>query len=984
MKRNSQILALLLAVILLLGTIPAASAESVKADSLTAEEYYALRASAEGAWDDGLWNSIIKRKINKAESLDAVGKILEDQNNDVVYKGLGKSVDKNFYPVLSDAERTEVDAKIAGLYADEIAKSGTLKDAYEAQNQRDGVANLLGNNAAENMDAQLTADQTAAIDNKLNELVAAFVSELVEAKNQDEFAKMLEFMTDDQKLDFLNRLTDELYNQIQDFVENYLWPGQEFTIAEERSFTGGLRVNGELISGNALRDYLFSLEGRAFKVAVNQMNINQAGSLEARVSDDQAAQIVIAMCHAGFPVSEPSISVQSSAPAKASRAAAHDATAGSQPVWPNEGSIKLDKEAKAVVGKDNLWEVTLGIKGKNYKTTSDVVLVIDNSNSMYDDDRMTQTKKAANAFVDALLEEGSTTRVALVVYNEEIYKQTGFYGAAGKDSLKSEIASIKQDKEKGGTNQQAGIHAAQQLLSSAASTGNLKNIVILSDGEPTFSYPFVGGSAAIDCGQFFGHWFSDDPQVSSWPVVPVPDYETVIGSGSYFAINGNIRWNCTCKHGRTTDKLYGSFYYDSNGNFVCSNGEGSANNGIATIWEANQAKAAGTTIYSIALQADTNGEKTLKACATDGKGYFAIASNDNVQDKLTEAFDKVAGSIAIAAKNGTVADTMGEKVQLSFTDTAPRITNDVDAYGKGEADVYISQGSATYDSANRTINWTVGNVSEGDNPTMKYKVKVKEGVKPATGEVLDTNKEAKFNYKNYQGEDTEQLFPVPKVTVGGGTILMHYYLVNEKGEPINESGVVVESPSLAKQVQKETYFANETGSTGLSYNTPYTVPKGDIADYDYYGSYILNGGVLENGDSASVTLTASNSNQHVWFAYKEKPKSADLTIVKEGCDKALDPGQTFVFMITGADGFSMEVVVHEDGRVTIKDLPAGTYTVTENMNWSWRYETADSQNVTIAGEDETLKFKNTRTKKQWLDGNASCDNRWGQSQDSSN
>lgn len=60
-------------------------------------------------------------------------------------------------------------------------------------------------------------------------------------------------------------------------------------------------------------------------------------------------------------------------------------TAATQPVWPAEGSIKLDKVAKAVEGQENLWEVTLGIQGKNYKTTSDVVLVIDNSNSMYEE-----------------------------------------------------------------------------------------------------------------------------------------------------------------------------------------------------------------------------------------------------------------------------------------------------------------------------------------------------------------------------------------------------------------------------------------------------------------------------------------------------------------------------------------------------------------------------------------------------------------------
>lgn len=82
-------------------------------------------------------------------------------------------------------------------------------------------------------------------------------------------------------------------------------------------------------------------------------------------------------------------------------------TAVTQPVWPAEGSIKLDKDAKAVEGKENLWEVTLGIQGKNYKTTSDVVLVIDCSGSMKEGSKLTNTRAAAKAFGEKLLTEGA-------------------------------------------------------------------------------------------------------------------------------------------------------------------------------------------------------------------------------------------------------------------------------------------------------------------------------------------------------------------------------------------------------------------------------------------------------------------------------------------------------------------------------------------------------------------------------------------------
>ena len=83
-----------------------------------------------------------------------------------------------------------------------------------------------------------------------------------------------------------------------------------------------------------------------------------------------------------------------------------EAAGGTQPVWPAQGSIKLDKDAAAVVGAENLWEITLGIQGKNFETTSDVVLVIDCSGSM-EGDKLTNTRKAAKAFGQKLLTEGS-------------------------------------------------------------------------------------------------------------------------------------------------------------------------------------------------------------------------------------------------------------------------------------------------------------------------------------------------------------------------------------------------------------------------------------------------------------------------------------------------------------------------------------------------------------------------------------------------
>ena len=99
----------------------------------------------------------------------------------------------------------------------------------------------------------------------------------------------------------------------------------------------------------------------------------------------------------------------------------------------------------------------------------------------------------------------------------------------------------------------------------------------------------------------------------------------------------------------------------------------------------------------------------------------------------------------------------------------------------------------------------------------------------------------------------------------------------------------------------------------------------------------------------------------------------DLTITKSGCDTTLDPHQTFVFTVTGPNGFSMEVVIEGNGSTTITNLPAGDYTVTEDTGWSWRYTPSGNELIGSPESPEVI-FSNTRTNDNWLDGNAYCEN----------
>ena len=67
-----------------------------------------------------------------------------------------------------------------------------------------------------------------------------------------------------------------------------------------------------------------------------------------------------------------------------------------------------------------------------------------------------------------------------------------------------------------------------------------------------------------------------------------------------------------------------------------------------------------------------------------------------MEQKLTSAFEAIAGSIAIAASNGTVTDPMSQYVNLAFTGD-PKVTNSLDEYNAGGYDVYLSQGTGGHE-----------------------------------------------------------------------------------------------------------------------------------------------------------------------------------------------------------------------------------------------------------------------------------------------
>ncbi len=113
---------------------------------------------------------------------------------------------------------------------------------------------------------------------------------------------------------------------------------------------------------------------------------------------------------------------------------------------------------------------------------------------------------------------------------------------------------------------------------------------------------------------------------------------------------------------------------------------------------------------------------------------------------------------------------------------------------------------------------------------------------------------------------------------------------------------------------------------------------------------------IEAGKFGDVTLTAQ------WEAI-----TADLVIQTTLSASACFADQNFVFVVTGtADDVNVgkiefEVALNGSDRVTIAQIPAGSYTITEKSGWSWRYtgdqtaaaeiEDAEAKTVTFTFDD---------------------------------
>ena len=124
---------------------------------------------------------------------------------------------------------------------------------------------------------------------------------------------------------------------------------------------------------------------------------------------------------------------------------------------------------------------------------------------------------------------------------------------------------------------------------------------------------------------------------------------------------------------------------------------------------------------------------------------------------------------------------------------------------------------------------------------------------------------------------------------------------------------------------------------------------------------------------ADKTCTVPNDYQFLIHV-----KTCTLTVKKElAAGTTADAGQRFLFTITSPNGFNQTVVVEAGQTVKITGLKVGTYTVTEDTAWSWRYTPdKDTQTATLsaATPDGSVTVTNTLKNEKWVSTDVYCKN----------
>jgi LPXTG-motif cell wall-anchored protein len=573
------------------------------------------------------------------------------------------------------------------------------------------------------------------------------------------------------------------------------------------------------------------------------------------------------------------------------------------------GQVKMTKVATPVAGKVNTWDIKLRVVGRTKTVTSDIVLVIDRSGSMEDSvngtTRIQAAKNAANTFVSTVLgADSKNNRIAVVSFAGDTNTDSGF--SSNINPLRNSINKLSAS---GGTLTQGGIRTAQNLLSNSSATK--KNIILLSDGAPTYGYEITNlnnykkswtHTISSSNPNVDGTYTNDFETTSTVPQSSF-NYNTVVG-------NGSERWSTWygdqwLPQGYTNGTV--GWPYLSNPTRYAS-GLTYYNFGNSAIAQSGYAKAAGSTVYTISLYAGADGTEILNSIASPGKAY----ASDN--ESLNSIFGQIAGQLGSPVSSATVTDPMASGFVINYPSS-----------------IIATNGATTnYDSNTKTLKWNIDSLTKVLDSTrgikyeeLNYRIEISEDT-PTNAISYPTNGTTPMSFYDIDGMYCKNNFQIPTVDPVFVTVGKVLHDVNGNEKSSTDKFSIKISTSTPQNVLVTT-DDNPVVTLKQVWNVGnYTITENPSNPTD---RYTLKSVKINNVTKNTISLAIDGPDQNIVLTNKDGSVTATANKVWNG-GPANKPETWFKLYRQPSNGGSVEEVPISEAP--IKHITNGVTSITWN------------------------------------------------------
>lgn len=608
----------------------------------------------------------------------------------------------------------------------------------------------------------------------------------------------------------------------------------------------------------------------------------------------------------------------------------------------------------------------------------DIVLVLDVSGSMddpmsrYDSTkRLTALKNAVNEFIDQVADKETDTvkhNISIVKFSgdktdkvgNDTYR-SGRYtynysqivknltdAKTGQQELKNAVNALKAA---GATSADYGMEHAQTVLAGARSDAT-KVIVMFTDGEPN---RFSGFDQNVADAAIYAAKQLKDSGATVYTVgcmdgangTPVTSWHGVKDVNKYMhLVSSNY------KNAESMSNPGASTYPDGGKSYYLSAGNAEE---LKNVFQNISNQVGGS-------DAELTSSSVLKDAVTP---YFEIPDGTKAQITLKTAD-------CTGAANGKL--TFGAETPAPDNVTATVSGNTVSVTGFDYKDNWCGSHSGTYSGKKLIVEFKI-------QPTDAFLGG--NGVQTNVGTddgIYESNEAGKKPVEKFAPQQVD--VPVKAVTPNATNTSIYL------GQKTNlEDRVITDIPQLDRVNNAYVDVTYTVTDENKQIVGTYTVPAGKTSSE---GSWSWpNGSEVQPDKTTTYTVTSTSTP-----STGDKTKTADdettftitvntcsLTISKNVTGDGANQNQTFVFDVKDSAGKLVTTIVLKGGeQKTITGLAVGTYTVTEDTNWSWSYSIVDGNNKTAALSgtmpSATVDVTNHYNSHNWLTSIADVINTW--------